>query len=136
MNVLTVILVFSVLMGVVAFAAGLVLSVRLLRVPGGGAGTAPVGTQLGAVLLVGIGGALVGTAMVTAALVTEREADLIQMQSVVNQLEAKVRVYEQGITRLEKSVEASKAAKGSADRLAAEVHQELKDLRQRRTAIR
>ncbi len=37
MNVLTVVLVFSVLMGVVAFAAGLALSVRHLRGPGGGA---------------------------------------------------------------------------------------------------
>ncbi len=136
MNVLTVVLVFSVLMGIVAFAAGLVLSVRLLRGPGGGAGTAPVGTQLGAVLLVGIGGALVATALVTAALVTEREADLIQLQSVVNQLESKVRVYEQGIGRLEKSVEASKASKGGGDRLAAEIRQELRELRQRRTAIR
>ncbi len=136
MNVLTVVLVFSVLMGIVAFAAGLVLSVRLLRGPGGGAAVTPVGTQLGAVLLVGIGGALVATALVTAALVTEREADLIQLQSVVNQLESKVRVYEQGIGRLEKSVEASKASKGGGDRLAAEIRQELRELRQRRTAIR
>ncbi len=136
MNVLTVVLVFSVLMGVVAFAAGLILSVRLLRGPGGGAAVTPVGTQLGAVLLVGIGGALVGTAMVTAALVTERETDLIQLQSVVNQLETKVRVYEQGITRLEKSVEASKVSRGGADRLAAEIRQELNELRQRRAAIR
>lgn len=136
MNVLTVVLVFSVLMGIVAFAVGLILSVRLLRGPGGGPVSAPVGTQLGAVLLVGIGGILVCTAMVTAALVTEREADLHQMQSVINQLETKIRVYEQGISRLEKSVEASKAARGGGDRLAAEVRQELTELRQRRAAIR
>ena len=135
MSILTSVVVFAVVMGIAAFAAGLVLSVRLLRGPGGGAGATPA-TPLGAVLLVGIGGALVGTAMVTAALVTEREADLIQMQSVINQLETKVRVYEQGIARLEKSAEAAKASKGGADRLAAEIRQELSELRQRRAAIR
>ncbi len=87
-------------------------------------------------LLVGIGGALVGTSTVTAALVTGREADLIQPRGVVNLLETKVRVYEQGITRLEKSVGAAKGVKGGADRLAKEIRQELSDLRQRRAALR
>ena len=136
MSILTWVVVFSVIMGVVAFVAGLVLSIRLLRGPAGGAGAAPAGTQLGAVLLVGIGGALVGTSMVTAAMVKDGEADMIQLRSVVNQQEAKIRVYETGLTRLDRALDAAKGAKVGADRLAAEIRQELNDLRQKRASLR
>lgn len=136
MSILTWVVVFSVFMGVVAFVAGLAFSIRLLRSSAGGASAAPAGTQLGAVLLVGIGGALVGTSMVTAAMVKDRESDLIQVQSVINQQEAKIRVYETGLTRLERALDAAKAGKVGADRLASEIRQELSDLRQKRASLR
>lgn len=136
MGTLTWVVVFSVLMGVVAFIAGLIISVRLLRGPSGGAGAVPTGTQLGAVLLVGIGGALVATAMVTAALVTDREADLIQLQGSINSLDAKIRVYEAGLTRMERTLDAAKATKGGGDRLATEIREQISDLRKKRATMR
>ena len=133
MTMLTWVVFFAVLMGVVAFVAGLVNAVRLLRPSREGA--VPVGTQLGAVLLVGIGGALVGTAMVTAALVKERDVEVHQLQSAVNQLEAKVRLYETGLTRLERTVEAARGSRASTDRITAEIRQEIAELRQRRASV-
>lgn len=135
MSILTSVVVFSVLMGVVAFVAGLVLSVRLLRGAAAGA-TAPTGTQLGAVLLVGIGGALVGTAMVTAALVTDRESDLIHLQSTINQQDARIRLYETGLTRMERALDAAKGTKGGGDKVTADIRKELHDLRQKRAGLR
>lgn len=135
MDVLTWVVTFAVIMGVVAFLAGLINAIRLLRMAGG-AGAAPVGTQVGAVLLVGIGGALVGTAMVTAAMVKEREADLIALRSTVDFLEAKVRLYETGLTRLERALEGAKGGRVAADRLVADLRNELADLRQKRATLR
>ena len=134
MNILTSVVVFAVLMGIVAFVAGLILSVRILRGSTAGA-AAPPGTQLGAVLLVGIGGALVGTAMVTAALVTDRESDLVQLQSVINQQDAKIKLYENGITRMERALDASKGAKGGGDKVTEDIRKELNDLRQKRAGL-
>ena len=134
MSILTSVVVFAVVIGIAAFVAGLVLSVRLLRGAAGGS-PAPTGTQLGAVLLVGIGGALVGTAMVTAALVTDRESDMIQVQSAINHLEAKVRVYESGLTRIERVLDAAKGAKGGGDKVTGEIRKELNDLRQKRASL-
>ena len=96
----------------------------------------PAGTQIGAILLVGIGGALVGTAMVTAALVTEREADLIALKGSVDFLEAKVRVYESGIGRLERALESAKGSRVSVDRLVSDLKHEVTDLRQKRASLR
>ena len=133
MTILSWVVFFAVLMGVVAFVAGLVNAVRLLK-PTRDA-TVPVGTQLGAVLLVGIGGALVATAMVTAALVRERDTEFHQLQGTVNQLEAKVRVYESGLARMERALEAAKGSRASADRIAADMRQEIADLRQKRASL-
>jgi len=136
MNILTWVVTFAVIMGVVAFLAGLVNALRLLRQAAGGGAAPPPGTQLGAVLLVGIGGALVGTAMVTAALVTERETDLVNLKSSLDFLEAKVRVYETGLGRLERTLEGAKGSRVNADRLVVELKQEVADLRLKRASLR
>ncbi len=136
MNILTWVVTFAVIMGVVAFLAGLVNALRLLRQAAGGGAAPPPGTQLGAVLLVGIGGALVGTAMVTAALVTERETDLVNLKSSLDFLEAKVRVYETGLGRLERTLEGAKGSRVNPDRLVVELKQEVADLRLKRASLR
>lgn len=133
MTILAWVVFFAVLMGVVAFVAGLVNAVRLLS-PAREAAV-PVGTQLGAVLLVGIGGGLVATAMVTAALVRERDMEFYQLQGTVNHLEARVRVYEDGLGRMERALEAAKGSRATADRMAADIRQEITDLRKRRASI-
>lgn len=136
MSILNWVLVFSVLMGAAAFVAGLVIAVRLLRGSLGGGAAAPAGTQLGAVLLCGIGGALVATAMVTAALVTEREVDIWELRSAINALDARVHVYEAGLARMERSLDAAKSKKGGGDQLASEIREQISELRQKRASMR
>jgi hypothetical protein len=127
---------FAVVMGIVAFVAGLINCVQLLRQARTGEKPVPVGTQLGAVLLVGIGGGLVATAMVTAAHVKDREADANVLRGEVNSLQAKSTVYEHGLARLEKALDAAKGSRASADKLAADLRQELIELRQQRAGVR
>lgn len=131
MSLLTLVVVLSVFMGVVAFVAGLVLCVQLGRRPSGTAATRR--NTLGAVLLVGLGGTVVGTTMVTAALVTDREADHIRLRGAVNLLEAKIRVYEGGLSRLERALEAAREMKGE-DPFAG-VRDELAKVRQKRAGL-
>ena len=134
MSILTWVVGFAVVMGVVAFIAGLVNALQLLK--RAGEGGAPVGSQLGAVLLVWAGGALVGVAMVTAAMVKDSETDVVELKGEIDTMRARVRVYESGMTRMEKSLESAKTSKASAEKVVTDLKAELTDLRHKRASIR
>ena len=72
--------------------SGLAFAVRLLRHPPTGEGLvpAPILRRIGAVLLVGVLGVLVATALLTAGLVTERESKLIPIGTSVARLETNI----------------------------------------------
>lgn len=134
MSTLTGVVLLAVVMGLAAFLTGLVLAVRLLAQ--GAAGRAgPAGPQLGALLLVGVGGLLVETTIVAGGLAADRQTDLIRRRGSLTLLETRVRFYEAGLARLERTVEAGQRVGSSADRLAADLRQQLRDLRRQRASL-
>ena len=136
MSFLNLVVTFAVIMGIVAFIAGFVNSVILMRRAAKNQESVSSGSQLGAVLLVWAGGALVGVSMVTAAMVKDSEADLQALKGEVDTMQAKVRVYENGITRMEKALESAKSSKATAEKVTSDLRAELNELRQRRASIR
>jgi hypothetical protein len=54
----------------------------------------------------------------------------------VNFLEAKTRVYEDGLNRLDRALEGAKGGRGNVERLVADLKQEISDLRHRRATLR
>lgn len=105
MSVLTIVVILAMLVWAVWFAVGgLILGVRLLRRQPAGQDLvpAPVLRRIGLVLLVGVLGVLVATALLTAAVVTEREAPLTRLQTSIAQLDAGIRhLYEATLAGLE-----------------------------------
>jgi hypothetical protein len=92
-SILTVLETLAMVLWAVWFVArGLAFAVRLLRHPPTGEGLvpAPMLGKIGAVLLVGVLGVLVATALVTAALVTERESKLIPIAAGAARLETAI----------------------------------------------
>ena len=88
MSILAGVVVLAVLMGLAAYLTGLVLAVRLLAQ--GAAGRAgPIEPQLGALLLVGIGGLLVETTLVAGGLAADRQTDLIRLRGSLTPLETR-----------------------------------------------
>lgn len=71
---------------------GMILAVQLLRRPANGEGARPTPAfrRIAAALLVSLGVILVGTVIVTAVLVTEREPQLVRLRAAVAQLEGDV----------------------------------------------
>ena len=129
-SILAGVVVLAVLLGLAAYLTGLVLAVRLLAQ--GAAGRAgPIEPQLGALLLVGIGGLLVETTLVASGLVADAQTDLIRLRGTRVILETRVHIYETGLARLKRTVEAGQRAGASGDRLAADLRQQLRDLRRR-----
>jgi hypothetical protein len=75
-----------------------------------------------------MGGILVAAALMTAVLVTEREAHLIHLHAANAKLDAQVRLYESHLARLEQRLEAAKRGGPKSDRLANELRQRLAPL--------
>lgn len=135
MSLLTAVLVLVMLVWLAWFATkGLLYGVRLLRrgsepqemVP------TPALRDIATVLFVGVGGALLGSVLVVAAWVAEREAEVPPLRNAITQLETKVRTYEAGLVHLERLVEAgAKSGEAKMVRFAEDLQQELAHLRQR-----
>lgn len=126
---------------VVIWAAALVttaaiLTVRALRPRAAAEGSIPEGPQIAMLLLVGIGGILVTTALVTAALVTERESHLAHPHATNATLEAQVRLYESHLIHLEQRLDALGRSGKESSQLADELRQEISELRQRLHSLR
>ncbi len=106
MSVLTIVVILAMLVWAVWFVmGGLVLGVRLLRRRPAGQDLVPdpVLRRIGLVLLVGVLGVLVATALLTAVVVTEHEAPLTRLETSIAQLDAGIRhLYEAALARLEK----------------------------------
>jgi hypothetical protein len=134
---LTVVVMLAMLIwGVVYVAVGLRTGIRLLR-GSAAAGLPPPGERAGVVILLGVFGVLAVFAIVIGALVTEREAELVGLGPKIDRLESQVRTYQDGVKRLEETVESgAKAADASVNRLAADLRKQLADLRQRLDAQR
>ncbi len=100
MSILTVVVTLAIVLWAVWFVvSGLAFAVHLLRHPPTGEGLmpAPALRKVGAVLLVGVLGVLIATALLTAALVTERESHLARIDATLTQWEAKAHQYETGL---------------------------------------
>ena len=92
-SILTVFVTLAMVLWAVWFVVrGLAFAVRLLRHPPTGEGLVPASMlrKIGAVLLVGVLGILVATALLTTALVTERESKLIPIASGFARLESAI----------------------------------------------
>jgi hypothetical protein len=97
MSFLTVILVLAMLLWALGFVvSGLVLAEEVLwhRPVGKGASPASRTREVGAMLLLVIGGIQVAIAIATGILVAERESRLVRLQKTVSQLESTVRALE------------------------------------------
>ncbi len=135
MGILIVVVTLAMLLWAVWFVArALAHAVPILRrqARGGPSREERVEREIGVVLVGGAVGVLVVTALVIAALVTVREWGVLDLQARVARLEKTVRVYDDGLARLERIVD-SGATAGQADagRLAADVRREVSALRQR-----
>jgi len=126
---------------VVIWAAGLmvtavILAIRALRPRAAAEGSIPEGPQIAMILLVGIGGILVSAALVTAALVTERESHLARLHAANVTLEAQIRLYESHLTHLEQRLDSLRHSKKDSSLLAEELRGEISELRQRLASLR
>ena len=135
MSIVTMAVTLAMLLWAVWFVAkGLSHGVRLLRRPSGQGPSREerVEREIGVVLLVGVVGVLVGTALFVVVLVTQRESQAFDLRARIAQLEDRVKVYEDGVGRLERAVEAgAREGRASGDRLDSDVRQGLSDLRKR-----
>ena len=135
MSGLTVVLLLVVLIWFGWFVTkGFLHGARLLRLPPSGAELSPTPMlrDIAVVLLVGVGGVIVGTILVIAAWVTERESLVLEHQARIVRLENRVRVYEEGLRRLEGRIDAdARAGEAQAERLATDLREEIAALRRR-----
>ena len=102
MSLLTVVLVLAMLLWAVGFVViGLLLAERSLLPRSGDAAPAPVSStrKFGAIILMGIAGLLVGTALVTGFLVAERESHLDRLGATVSQLESRIHLLDKKMSQ-------------------------------------
>ncbi len=133
---MVVVTVAVVIWGAALVVTAVVLAIRFLRQPASAEGSIPEGPQIAMLLLVGIGGILVTTALVVAALVTERESHLVRLHATNAKLEAQARLYESHLTHLEQRLDALRRSKKGSSQLAEELRKEISELRQRLESLR
>jgi uncharacterized membrane protein YidH (DUF202 family) len=96
-SLLTIVLTLVMLLSAVGFVVGgLVLAEEVLRPPASRGGTPAISRtrKVGGLFLLAIGIVLVLVAIVTGALIAEREAHLIEMRDRLSRLESRVQVLE------------------------------------------